>query len=134
MQWLHEQIRLIGYEPVPLERISSYRGLRNSSLRVSFSSYQSLAPTQLGSRRCWCTCKTTSGTAIYRSSGRRSGVCPRPHFYSPPLIRSSALLAVLELESALVVRTAAEESLQFRRHSIAVGAVVPPSGAPGYMA
>ena len=39
VQWLHEQIRLIGYEPVPLERISSYRGLRNSSLRVSFSSY-----------------------------------------------------------------------------------------------
>ena len=32
--WLHEQIHLVGQKPLPLERISTYRGLKNRSLRV----------------------------------------------------------------------------------------------------
>ena len=35
VQWLHEQVQLVGHKPVPLERMTSYRGLRNNSLRVS---------------------------------------------------------------------------------------------------
>ncbi|KAI0690603.1 hypothetical protein C8T65DRAFT_745736 [Cerioporus squamosus] len=34
VQWLHEQIQLVGQKPLPLERISMYRGLKNRSLRT----------------------------------------------------------------------------------------------------
>ncbi|KAI0715245.1 hypothetical protein C8Q76DRAFT_618928 [Earliella scabrosa] len=34
VQWLHEQIHLVGHKPVTLERISTYRGLKNRSLRT----------------------------------------------------------------------------------------------------
>ncbi|KAI0673491.1 hypothetical protein C8Q78DRAFT_628862 [Trametes maxima] len=34
VQWMHEQIRLVGQEPLPLERVSSYRGLKSRSIRV----------------------------------------------------------------------------------------------------
>jgi hypothetical protein len=32
--YLHEQLRLVGHEPVPLERVSTYRGLTSRSIRV----------------------------------------------------------------------------------------------------
>ncbi|KAH8102472.1 hypothetical protein BXZ70DRAFT_784319 [Cristinia sonorae] len=32
--WLHEQLRLVGKEPVALERVSSYRGLSSRSIRT----------------------------------------------------------------------------------------------------
>ncbi|KAI0652226.1 hypothetical protein C8Q79DRAFT_1005446 [Trametes meyenii] len=34
VQWMHEQIRLVGHEPLPLERVSSYRGLKSRSIRT----------------------------------------------------------------------------------------------------
>ncbi|CCM06489.1 uncharacterized protein FIBRA_08758 [Fibroporia radiculosa] len=34
VQWLHEQIRLAGHEPIPLERVSTYRGLNSRSIRT----------------------------------------------------------------------------------------------------
>ncbi|KAL1722105.1 hypothetical protein EV715DRAFT_247914 [Schizophyllum commune] len=33
--YLHEQLKLVGTEPVPLERVSTYRGLSSRSIRVS---------------------------------------------------------------------------------------------------
>src|ERR1700722_738194 len=33
--FLHEQLTLVGAEPLPLERVSSYRGLSSRSIRVS---------------------------------------------------------------------------------------------------
>lgn len=35
VQWLHEQIRLVGHEPAPFERVPTYRGLNSRSMRVS---------------------------------------------------------------------------------------------------
>ncbi|TBU62004.1 hypothetical protein BD310DRAFT_811616 [Dichomitus squalens] len=96
VQWLHEQIRLVGHEPVPLERISTYRGLRNNSLRTMLVHMQ---------------------TTIRDRNVQKQRAEER----------------FLELESALMMRTAAEESLQFRRHSIAIGAAIPSSIAPGFM-
>ena len=32
--YLHEQLRLVGTEPVMLERVSTYRGLSSRSIRV----------------------------------------------------------------------------------------------------
>ena len=32
--YLHEQLRLVGHEPVALERVSTYRGLTSRSIRV----------------------------------------------------------------------------------------------------
>lgn len=32
--FLHEQLRLVGHEPVALERVSTYRGLTSRSIRV----------------------------------------------------------------------------------------------------
>ncbi|KAI0375357.1 hypothetical protein BV20DRAFT_933763 [Pilatotrama ljubarskyi] len=34
VQWMHEQLRLVGHEPLPLERVSSYRGLKSRSIRT----------------------------------------------------------------------------------------------------
>ncbi|KAI0330540.1 hypothetical protein GY45DRAFT_1370634 [Cubamyces sp. BRFM 1775] len=34
VQWLHEQLRLVGQEPLALERVSSYRGLKSRSIRT----------------------------------------------------------------------------------------------------
>ena len=34
--YLHEQLRLVGHEPVALERVSTYRGLTSRSIRVFF--------------------------------------------------------------------------------------------------
>ncbi|KAI0830667.1 hypothetical protein BC628DRAFT_1416191 [Trametes gibbosa] len=34
VQWLHERLRLAGQEPPPLERISTYRGLKSRSIRT----------------------------------------------------------------------------------------------------
>ena len=31
---MHEQLRLVGHEPVALERVSTYRGLTSRSIRV----------------------------------------------------------------------------------------------------
>ncbi|KAH9937122.1 uncharacterized protein B0H18DRAFT_1150644 [Fomitopsis serialis] len=33
-QWLHEQIRLVGHEPLPLERVQQYRGPSSRSIRT----------------------------------------------------------------------------------------------------
>ncbi|KAI0639758.1 hypothetical protein C8Q77DRAFT_1152710 [Trametes polyzona] len=33
-QWLHARLRMYGQEPLPLERISSYRGLKSLSIRT----------------------------------------------------------------------------------------------------
>jgi hypothetical protein len=33
--YLHEQLNLVGAEPVALERVSSYRGLSSRSIRAS---------------------------------------------------------------------------------------------------
>lgn len=35
VQWMHEQLRLVGQEPIQVERVSSYRGLKSRSIRVS---------------------------------------------------------------------------------------------------
>ena len=35
VMYLHEQLKLVGTEPVPLERVSTYRGLSSRSIRVS---------------------------------------------------------------------------------------------------
>ncbi|KAI5829000.1 hypothetical protein K523DRAFT_338334 [Schizophyllum commune Tattone D] len=32
--YLHEQLKLVGTEPVPLERVSTYRGLSSRSIRT----------------------------------------------------------------------------------------------------
>ncbi|EPT03952.1 hypothetical protein FOMPIDRAFT_50721 [Fomitopsis schrenkii] len=34
VQWLHEQIRLVGREPMPLERVQQYRGPSSRSIRT----------------------------------------------------------------------------------------------------
>ncbi|EMD42213.1 hypothetical protein CERSUDRAFT_120988 [Gelatoporia subvermispora B] len=34
VQWLHEQIRLVGHEPIAIERVSTYRGLNSRSIRT----------------------------------------------------------------------------------------------------
>ncbi|KAI0675628.1 hypothetical protein C8Q78DRAFT_1074632 [Trametes maxima] len=34
VQWLHEQFRLVGQVPPPLERVSTYRGLKSRSIRT----------------------------------------------------------------------------------------------------
>ena len=34
--YLHEQLRLVGHEPIALERVSTYRGLTSRSIRVFF--------------------------------------------------------------------------------------------------
>ncbi|OCH95788.1 hypothetical protein OBBRIDRAFT_501911 [Obba rivulosa] len=34
VQWLHEQIRLVGREPISIERVSTYRGLNSRSIRT----------------------------------------------------------------------------------------------------
>jgi len=34
VQWAHDQIRLVGHEPVPFERVSDYRGLNSRSIRT----------------------------------------------------------------------------------------------------
>jgi hypothetical protein len=34
--YLHQQIELVGSQPVPLERVSNYRGLSSRSIRVGF--------------------------------------------------------------------------------------------------
>ncbi|KZT75192.1 hypothetical protein DAEQUDRAFT_761136 [Daedalea quercina L-15889] len=34
VQWLHEQIRLVGREPLPLERVQEYRGPSSRSIRT----------------------------------------------------------------------------------------------------
>lgn len=33
--YLHDQLRLVGHEPTPLERVSTYRGLTSRSIRVT---------------------------------------------------------------------------------------------------
>ncbi len=38
VQWLEEQIRLVGLDPLPLDRVPDYGGLTNRSLRVRESS------------------------------------------------------------------------------------------------
>lgn len=35
MLYLHEQLRLVGAQPMPIERFSSYRGLTSRSIRVN---------------------------------------------------------------------------------------------------
>ncbi|KAI5898100.1 uncharacterized protein SCHCODRAFT_02468104, partial [Schizophyllum commune H4-8] len=32
--YLHEQLKLVGTDPVPLERVSTYRGLSSRSIRT----------------------------------------------------------------------------------------------------
>ncbi|KAI1793906.1 hypothetical protein LXA43DRAFT_181557 [Ganoderma leucocontextum] len=93
VQWLHEQIRLVGHEPVALERISTYRGLKNSSLRTMLVHMQN-------------TIKDRNARKL------------------------QAEKRFMDLQNALLMRTAAEESLQFRRHSIAIGATIPPNVSP----
>lgn len=33
--YVHEQLRLVNTEPVPLERVSTYRGMNSRSIRVN---------------------------------------------------------------------------------------------------
>ncbi|KAI9057972.1 hypothetical protein FKP32DRAFT_1614958 [Trametes sanguinea] len=42
VQWLHEQIRLAGQQPLTLERIPSYRGLKSRSIRTMLVHYQGI--------------------------------------------------------------------------------------------
>ncbi|PIL31610.1 hypothetical protein GSI_06312 [Ganoderma sinense ZZ0214-1] len=95
VQWLHEQIRLVGHEPIALERISTYRGLKNSSLRTMLVHMQN--------------------TIRNRNAQKLQ-----------------AEKRFMDLQNALLMRTAAEESLQFRRHSIAIGASIPPNVMPNF--
>jgi hypothetical protein len=37
IMYLHEQLRLVGTEPVMLERVSTYRGLSSRSIRVRYT-------------------------------------------------------------------------------------------------
>ncbi|KAI0756649.1 hypothetical protein C8Q80DRAFT_1116080 [Daedaleopsis nitida] len=84
--WLHEQIRFVGRQPLPIERISTYRGLKNRSLRTILVHEQN------------CLHKLN-------------------------MQKLQAEDKFMELQNALLMREAAEESLQFRRHSIAMGAI-----------
>ncbi|EIW64413.1 uncharacterized protein TRAVEDRAFT_158646 [Trametes versicolor FP-101664 SS1] len=34
VQWMHDQLRLVGQEPIQVERVSSYRGLKSRSIRT----------------------------------------------------------------------------------------------------
>ena len=34
--YVHEQLRLVHTEPVPLERVSTYRGMNSRSIRVNY--------------------------------------------------------------------------------------------------
>ena len=52
VQWLHEQIRLIGYEPVPLERISFPDVSTRPPLRKQFGAHlPPIAPSGRDERR-----------------------------------------------------------------------------------
>jgi hypothetical protein len=37
--YLHEQLRLVGTEPIAIERVSTYRGLSSRSIRVGHTLY-----------------------------------------------------------------------------------------------
>jgi len=53
--YLHEQLRLVGHEPVPLERVSTYRGLTSRSIRVTIVAVGAVAHHDLNnalSRQC----------------------------------------------------------------------------------
>lgn len=55
VQWLHEQIRLVGREPLPLERVQQYRGPSSRSIRVRFEhevSYTSFLIASLSDPSC----------------------------------------------------------------------------------
>ncbi|RPD82002.1 hypothetical protein L226DRAFT_518185 [Lentinus tigrinus ALCF2SS1-7] len=96
VQWLHEQIHLVGQKPLPLERISTYRGLKNRSLRTILVHKQN----------------TLQKLNMQKMQAEEK---------------------FMELQNAVLMRQAAEDSLQFRRHSIAMGAMphnVVPSFAP----
>ncbi|KAI0721283.1 hypothetical protein C8T65DRAFT_692370 [Cerioporus squamosus] len=86
VQWLHEQIHLVGQKPLPLERISTYRGLKNRSLRTILVHKQN---------------------ALQKLNTQKM----------------QAEEKFMELQNAVLMRQAAEDSLQFRRHSIAMGAM-----------
>lgn len=43
VQWMHDQLRLVGQEPIQVERVSSYRGLKSRSIRVSVFFYGRLS-------------------------------------------------------------------------------------------
>lgn len=40
--YLHDQLRLVGHEPVPLERVSTYRGLTSRSIRTMLVNTQNV--------------------------------------------------------------------------------------------
>ncbi|TFK80283.1 hypothetical protein K466DRAFT_504163 [Polyporus arcularius HHB13444] len=86
VQWLHEQIHLVGQKPLPLERISTYRGLKNRSLRTILVHKQN---------------------ALHKLNAQKK----------------QAEEKFMELQNAVLMRQTAEDSLQFRRHSIAMGAM-----------
>jgi hypothetical protein len=51
--YLHEQLRLVGHEPVPLERVSTYRGLTSRSIRVTIVAVEAEThPNNALSRQC----------------------------------------------------------------------------------
>ncbi|KAI8980659.1 hypothetical protein BD414DRAFT_420655 [Trametes punicea] len=86
VQWLHEQLRLVGQEPLALERVSSYRGLKSRSIRTML---------------------------VHKQDDIRK-------------LNQQKLQAeqkFMELQNAELMRQVAEDSLQVRRHSIAVGSV-----------
>jgi hypothetical protein len=52
--YLHEQLRLVGHEPVALERVSTYRGLTSRSIRVFLVIVEAaIRPNDALFRRCW---------------------------------------------------------------------------------
>lgn len=40
---MHDQLRLVGTEPIALERVSTYRGLSSRSIRVLFHNFNSFS-------------------------------------------------------------------------------------------
>ncbi|KAI0778538.1 hypothetical protein BD413DRAFT_110849 [Trametes elegans] len=94
VQWLHEKIRLVGQEPLPLERVSSHRGLKSRSIRTMLVHKQDDI-SELNQRKLQEEQK------------------------------------FMDLQNAVLMRQATEESVQYRRHLVAMSAV--PDMVPDYI-
>ncbi|KAH9847362.1 hypothetical protein C2E23DRAFT_741926 [Lenzites betulinus] len=86
VQWLHERLRLAGQEPPPLERISTYRGLKSRSIRTM------LVHKQEDARRL---------NHHKRSEEQK----------------------FMTLQNTVLMQQVADEAVQARRHSVAMGAI-----------
>ncbi|KAL1708728.1 hypothetical protein EV121DRAFT_254037 [Schizophyllum commune] len=68
--YLHEQLKLVGTEPVPLERVSTYRGLSSRSIRVSPIDLPCEAFADSLRRHSSSTCVTASASSPFAPRAR----------------------------------------------------------------